>query len=48
MTYDEAKVEISLTCLEKDQDRRIVAARRVRTGEDANKLKKLVENSWKK
>lgn len=37
-----------VTCMEKDQDRRVVAARRIRDGEDEAKLKKLVETSWKK
>ncbi len=36
-----------VTCTEKDQDRRVVAARRIRDGEDEAALKKLVERSRK-
>ena len=37
-----------VTCTEKDQDRRVVAARRVREGEDEATLEKLAKNSRKK
>lgn len=37
-----------VTCTEKDQDRRIVAARRIRDGENEAKLKKLVARSRKR
>ena len=37
-----------VTCVDKDDERRVVAARRVRDGEDENQLKTLVERSWKK
>ena len=34
---------VLVTCVEKDEDRRVVVARRVRDGEDEAALKKLVE-----
>ena len=37
-----------VTCVDHDNERRVVAARRVREGEDENELKTLVERSWKK
>ena len=37
-----------VTCVDDDNERRIVAARRVREGEDEAELKKLVERSWKR
>ena len=37
-----------VTCVDYDNERRVVAARRVREGEDENELKTLVERSWKK
>lgn len=37
-----------VTCTEKGQDRRVVAARRIRDGEDEAALKKLVEKSRKR
>ena len=37
-----------VTCTEKDQDRRVVAARRIRDGEDEAELKKMAERSRKK
>lgn len=42
------QILLLVTCTEKDQDRRVVAARRIRDGEDENELKQLVDNSWKK
>ena len=39
---------ILVTCVDKDEERRIVAARRVRDGEDEIELKKLVEKSRKR
>lgn len=44
----EDQLLILVTCTEKDGDRRMLAARRVRDGEDEAQLKKLVEKSWKK
>jgi sortase (surface protein transpeptidase) len=37
-----------VTCVENDTERRVVAARRVREGEDEAQLKTLEERSWKK
>ena len=37
-----------VTCVDADEERRVVAARRVRDGETEAELKKLVERSWKK
>ena len=37
-----------VTCVDADEERRVVAARRVRDGETEEELKKLVERSWKK
>ena len=37
-----------VTCVDKDDERRVVAARRVRDGEDENELKTLVQFSRKK
>ena len=42
------QILLLVTCAEKDQDRRVVAARRVRDGEDEAQLKTLVERSWKR
>ncbi len=39
---------ILITCTEKDSERRMVAARRIREGEDEAVLKKTVERSWKR
>ena len=39
---------ILVTCVDEDEERRIVAARRVRNGEDEKELKKLVEKSRKR
>ena len=38
---------VLVTCVDKDEDRRVVVARRIRDGEDESGLKKLVENSRK-
>lgn len=37
-----------VTCVEKDEDRRVVVARRIRDGEDETELKKLVQKSRKR
>ncbi|MBR0219698.1 MAG: class B sortase [Clostridia bacterium] len=37
-----------VTCVDYDNERRVVAARRVRDGEDETQLKTLAERSWKK
>lgn len=42
------QILLLVTCTEKDQDRRVLAARRIRDGEYENKLKQLVDNSRKK
>ncbi|MBR0228165.1 MAG: class B sortase [Clostridia bacterium] len=42
------QILLLVTCVDHDNERRIVAARRVRDGEDENELKKLAERSWKK
>ena len=42
------QILLLVTCTEKDQDRRVVAARRVRDGEDEATLKKTVERSRKR
>ena len=39
---------VLVTCVEKDDERRVVAARRVREGEDEATLKKLVNMSRKR
>ena len=39
---------VLVTCVEKDEDRRVVAARRIRDGEDEGEIKKLVEKSRKR
>lgn len=39
---------LPVTCVEKDDERRAVAARRVREGEDENELKTLGERSRKR
>ena len=39
---------VLVTCVEKDEDRRVVVARRIRDGEDEAALKKLVEKSRKR
>ncbi len=44
----EDQLLILVTCTEKDGDRRMVAARRIRDGENEAELKKIVERSWKK
>ena len=44
----EDQLLLLVTCVEKDDERRVVAARRVRDGEDENGLKTLVERSRKK
>ena len=43
-----AQLLVLVTCLEKDDERRVVAARRVREGEDEATLKKLVNMSRKR
>ena len=42
------QILLLVTCVEKDTDRRIVAARRIRDGEEQKTLKKLAENSRRK
>lgn len=37
-----------ITCVGKDEERRVVAARRIRDGEDEKKLKELAERSRKR
>jgi sortase B len=37
-----------VTCTEKDNERRVIAARKLRDGETEQELKKQVEKSWKK
>lgn len=44
----EDQILLLVTCTEKDQDRRVVAARRVRDGEDETELKRIVERSRKR
>ena len=44
----EDQLLILVTCTEKDGDRRMLAARRIRDGENEAELKKIVERSWKK
>ena len=44
----EDQLLLLITCVEKDEERRVVAARRVRDGEDEGELKKLAERSRKK
>ena len=44
----EDQLLLLVTCVEKDEDRRVVAARRIRDGEDEKKLKELVERSRKR
>ena len=44
----EDQLLLLVTCTEKDSDRRMVAARRIREEEDEAQLKKLVEKTWKK
>lgn len=44
----EDQLLLLVTCVEKDDERRVVAARRVREGEDENELKTLAERSRKK
>ena len=44
----EDQLLILVTCVEKDEDRRVVAARRIREGEDEKELKALVERSRKR
>ena len=39
---------VLVSCVEKDEDRRVVVARRIRDGEDEATLKKFVENSRKR
>ena len=39
---------VLVTCVEKDEDRRVVVARRIREDEDEAELKKLVQNSRKR
>lgn len=39
---------VLVTCVDKDEDRRVVVARRIREGEDEAALQKLVERSWKR
>ena len=42
------QILLLVTCTERDQDRRVIAARRIRDGEDEDTLKKLVEKSRKR
>ncbi|MBQ9298937.1 MAG: class B sortase [Clostridia bacterium] len=44
----EDQILILVTCVEKEEDRRVIAARRIRDSEDEKELKKLVENSRKR
>ncbi len=44
----EDQLLILVTCVEKDEDRRVVAARRIRDGEDEMHLKKLIERCRKR
>ena len=44
----EDQLLLLVTCVEKDEERRVVAARRIRDGEDEKELKKLAERSWKR
>lgn len=44
----EDQLLVLVTCVEKDEERRVVAARRIRDGEDEAALKKLVEKSRKR
>ena len=44
----EDQLLLLVTCVEKDDERRVVASRRIRDGEDENELKTLVERSRKK
>ena len=44
----EDQLLVLVTCMEKDEERRVVVARRVRDGEDEAALKKLVEKSRKR
>ena len=44
----EDQLLLLVTCVDADEERRVVAARRVRDGETEAELKKLVERSWKK
>ena len=44
----EDQLLVLVTCVEKDEDRRVVVARRIRDGEDEAALKKLVEKSRKR
>ena len=44
----EDQLLLLVTCTEKDSDRRMVAARRIREEDDEAQLKKLVEKTWKK
>ncbi|MBR3109347.1 MAG: hypothetical protein IKH30_19505 [Clostridia bacterium] len=39
---------ILVTCVDHDNERRVVAARRVRDGENEQELKNQIQNSWKK
>ena len=44
----EDQLLILVTCVEKDEERRVVAARRIRDGEDEKELKDLAERSQKR
>lgn len=44
----EDQLLVLVTCVEKDEDRRVVVARRIRDGEDETELKKLVHKSRKR
>ena len=44
----EDQLLILVTCVEKDEERRVVAARRIRDGEDEKELKDLAERSRKR
>ncbi len=44
----EDQLLVLVTCVEKDEDRRVVVARRIRDGEDETELKKLVQKSRKR
>ena len=42
----EDQLLVLITCVDKEEERRVVAARRIRDGENETKLKKLIKKSW--
>lgn len=42
----EDQLLVLVTCVDRDEERRVVAARRIRDGESEAKLKKLIKKSW--